>query len=497
MIEHAADGPLPTPTNSNQAAATIADVFFTVNDHQVAGRHEDVVAGAARLVNFTTPGNRSSTRLLAIRLAAVDALMRLGRGTEARDRLDFVERFNGRSFHSRQLAARLAMLFGDPAGAADALEEAMMGLPLEAKPGKLFRKLVSERAEALVLCGRAEEGRDLLLAGLGNAVPGYDELATLRRACAVFGGPEALFRVAAPMFSYPGHRSRSALFQYSIAARDAGRMDMAIAAARQRFLHGLQIVKYGGKGMPDKTSWTGDATRALLDLRHDLTALGLDFFLVSGTFLGAHRDNAIIGHDKDIDVGVMTEMPADAIRNGLGRTGRFTVKQLQTDRLVQIRHANGVMIDVFLHWREGDRILHEGLKAQWWNSDFGLVETEFLGERFLVPDNPETYLAENYGPGWRTPEPDFETFVDTPNMIVQDQGHMTWYFYTKLHDYYYLGRPLQFRKVWEALKSRIDEDGAVESAVARILTEAEVMERLAIREAAEDGADQDETEDAE
>jgi hypothetical protein len=127
------------------------------------------------------------------------------------------------------------------------------------------------------------------------------------------------------------------------------------------------------------------------------------------------------------------------------------------------------MIDVFFHWRDDGRVYHEGQKALWWNSDFELQATQFLGRSFFIPTNPDQYLLENYGPGWRVPEPEFETFVDTPNMVIQDQQHMVWYYYTKLHDYYFAGKAPQLRKVWNALQKITGDDRIVGLAVHRVL----------------------------
>lgn len=445
-----------------------------------------VAAAAAALDDLTGHEDAAEPRLFEVRLAQVRGLLQLGRGREAHDVLAAAEAFHGSSWKSRALLSRLRSYLGDVAGALTAISQALMMLPLDAKPGKVYRELAVQRAEALTAAGRKTDARRFLVGTLAGQVPKFGELAALRRTIDSSEALEEFYTLLAPAFIYPGHRARTSLHHFSIAARDNGEPQLAIAAARQRFLAGLEIVTFGSKSPADRASWSLEAAAALRDLRHDLDAIGLEPFLVSGTLLGCVRDHDIIGHDKDIDLGVLTEMPAAALKSALGSTGRFGVKPLITDKLVQVQHANGVMLDVFLHWREGELVWHEGQKARWWNRDFGLVPAEFLGQEWAIPDDPETYLNENYGPGWRVPEPDFETFVDTPNMVIHDDDHITWYFFDRLHDYYHAGKLKQFRKVWAALEPRIGEDGAVRAAVARVMQEGEAaVQAMADAEAPE------------
>jgi hypothetical protein len=472
-VQHATRGPLAQsipPAEGPEAARIILEVFTTCARLMREGANEALIAEADRLALFTNPSNASSTRLFAIRMWKIDALISLGRGHEAAAYLTWLENFNGKSFVTRERMAMLHSFAGEYQSCVDVAAEAIMAMPLGKQQLPAYRSLCQLRAEALCMMGRHDEALHFLLTTLQSMVVNNDVLSALRQAIKTPQALETMFTHLAPHFSYIGHRARVALYHYSIACRDNGMIDRAIFAARQRFLSGLQIVRWGEREIPVKENWSRLAATALVDMQIDLRALGLEFFLVSGTLLGCVRDRDIIGHDKDVDVGVFTDLSPEAVRRHLSRTGRFKIRPLTTDRLVQARHLNGVMIDVFFHWRDDGRVYHEGQKAQWWNSDFALQEAAFLDRTFLIPTDPERYLVENYGRGWRVPEPEFETFVDTPNMMIQDQEHMVWYYYTKLHDYYYAGKPAQLRKVWRALQKLVDGDRIVGSAVTRILS---------------------------
>jgi len=467
-IEIAPDSRILPPRDRRATTEAIAKVYGECARLAEEQRDEELIAAADTLSLFVSSAHAANTQLHAIRMWKVNALANLGRGREALELLNWIERFNGVSFKTRERKASLLAYAGDAVGCIDACTDAIMALPLDKKTSREFRQLCLLRADAMIANGQHEDALRLLIDTLRGVVPSYDEMLALRRAVKTPEALEQMFLFLAPHFSYAGHRARHALLHYSVACRDLGLLDRAIFAARQRFLIGLQIVRYGEREQQIKEDWTRQALTSMLDLRTDLSALGLDFFLISGTLLGCVREGGILSYDKDIDVGVLTELPAETIRQALASSGRFKVRALTTDRLVQVEHVNGVVIDVFLHWRENGVIYHEGQKTRWWNSDFELKDVEFLGGTFKIPSNPDQYLIENYGDSWSIPQPEFETFVDTPNMIIQDNDHMVWYFYTRLHDYYFAGKRTQLFKVWNALQELIGQDAAISNAMERI-----------------------------
>ena len=55
-----------------------------------------------------------------------------------------------------------------------------------------------------------------------------------------------------------------------------------------------------------------------------------------------------------------------------------------------------------------------------------------MGDKYLIPENYDLNLTENYGDDWRIPKIDFDSALDTPNMEVVDDMAMQIYLYKKV-----------------------------------------------------------------
>lgn len=166
---------------------------------------------------------------------------------------------------------------------------------------------------------------------------------------------------------------------------------------------------------PKTVNYSGQrAETALIDLNRVLSEAGIPMFLVSGTLLGCVREGRLLGHDKDIDVGIWDDVPAERLHEVLRGSGLFVVLASRSPEIVRLRHANGISADVFFHYREPNDYWHGGVKMRWHNKPFKLVPREFLDNRFLIPEDFDTYLVENYG-NWQEPKIDFDSAFDTPN----------------------------------------------------------------------------------
>lgn len=166
----------------------------------------------------------------------------------------------------------------------------------------------------------------------------------------------------------------------------------------------------------------GRAETALSDLRSALESASIEMFLISGTLLGCIREGRLLGHDKDIDVGVWENVESSALAAALRACGKFQFIASRSPHIVRVRHLNGIPLDLFRHYREPHDCWHASSKIVWHNSPFALTEARFLGERYLVPADHDTYLRENYG-DWRTPKTDFDSAFDTPNaeLVQKDE----------------------------------------------------------------------------
>lgn len=175
------------------------------------------------------------------------------------------------------------------------------------------------------------------------------------------------------------------------------------------------------------------AATALSAIKKCFDKDNVPFFLISGTLLGCIREGKLLGHDKDIDIGVWDTHTVDKLANIIRNSGCFYILPKYSRDILVIRHVNGVTIDIFIHYRESDDYWHAGGKSSWHNSPFELTYYHFLGDYYLIPKNYDLYLTENYGHDWCIPKIDFDSALDTPNMRVVDVIAMKIYLYKKLY----------------------------------------------------------------
>jgi tetratricopeptide (TPR) repeat protein len=175
--------------------------------------------------------------------------------------------------------------------------------------------------------------------------------------------------------------------------------------------------KSGGFGPKRKKSVNYSSNRAevaLGDLNRECARAGIDMFLISGTLLGCVRENRLLGHDKDIDVGIWWGADPAALTQIINGSGLFHELHSRTPEIIRLRHVNGTAVDLFQHRRSPTDYSHQGIKMIWHNAPFKLIKHRFLDDDYLIPEDYDLYLTENYG-DWRTPKIAFDSVYDTPN----------------------------------------------------------------------------------
>jgi len=155
-------------------------------------------------------------------------------------------------------------------------------------------------------------------------------------------------------------------------------------------------------------------TRALLSAE-----LGLDVFLMYGSLLGAVREGGPISHDNDLDAAYVSRHtdPKQAARELqqiaflLVERG-FDVDCRRTTLHIHDSDDPRVRIDLFhtffdeggtLRFPFGAAGTTDLVRDDWQ----GVQETDFLGQRVLVPVCAEQLVEVLYGAGWRQPVPGF------------------------------------------------------------------------------------------
>ncbi|QLK60520.1 hypothetical protein GE278_06990 [Enterobacteriaceae bacterium Kacie_13] len=181
-----------------------------------------------------------------------------------------------------------------------------------------------------------------------------------------------------------------------------------------------------------KKNFSSDrASRALKDLKKVFKNAGIEFFLISGTLLGCIRERKLLSHDKDIDVGVWSDVGVENIIDHVKNSGLFYIQASRSSLAIRIKHVNGTAVDIFLHFREENNYWHGGSKLKWNNTPFSLVKHKFLKDEYLIPVEYDLYLTENYG-DWRTEKSSFDSAFDTPNASVLSNPELVVHSYKQL-----------------------------------------------------------------
>jgi hypothetical protein len=178
-----------------------------------------------------------------------------------------------------------------------------------------------------------------------------------------------------------------------------------------------------------------DAVLALQDFARLLPIHIWNWYVISGTFLGLHREGGFLAHDYDIDIGIDGHgLDLDAVKTALVLDQSFVIKKIdhhveilkdecgsysvkKTPALLKLIHKNGLNIDLFIHHTQDGVSWHGSILHKWVNTPFELERRVLEGVEVLAPENAELYLTENYG-NWRTPVKEFDCSTGTPNLVV-------------------------------------------------------------------------------
>lgn len=172
--------------------------------------------------------------------------------------------------------------------------------------------------------------------------------------------------------------------------------------------------------------------RNLIDARSVLDSMGICCWLTDGTLLGYFRENDLLAHDRDVDLGIRIEDYSDFIIPEFRRHG-FDLKYVLGEKRQGLELSftrDGVKVDLFFFYREDDRLWHgawqgfdKGRKRNlimYYYEPFSLKEIEFLGETFNVPEDTLKYVETKYGKDWRKPVKDWDWAFGPANAVRTD-----------------------------------------------------------------------------
>lgn len=151
-----------------------------------------------------------------------------------------------------------------------------------------------------------------------------------------------------------------------------------------------------------------------LELIDDIEKLGLGKgFVTSGTLLGFIRDGAVIPHDDDIDIAVVSELTDESLRS-LKQNFIDVLTDAGWNVIVPPGNVNlrvgkkSVSLDLFLGWREHDGSYSISPLKRYafeYGDLFPVQYLEYPLGKVPVPKNYVKLLNINYGEGWKAPDP--------------------------------------------------------------------------------------------
>jgi hypothetical protein len=163
-----------------------------------------------------------------------------------------------------------------------------------------------------------------------------------------------------------------------------------------------------------------DNVKAANELQKIITTLQNEdqkVFINSGTLLGAVREGSFIGHDDDIDLGVILSAENDknavkeflSIFRLLAARGDLKIKTSFNSPVLKITLPSDIVVDLFPTWvKNGSVFIWPHTYGELNEADlFPLKTVELNGVGFPAPAEPEKMLELNYGSGWKKPDADF------------------------------------------------------------------------------------------
>lgn len=183
---------------------------------------------------------------------------------------------------------------------------------------------------------------------------------------------------------------------------------------------------------PPQSVLIDEIARNLIDANSLLLRLGVHSWLTDGTLLGYYRENRILPHDKDADLGLFITDYSDRILEGFKKDGWKLAHVFGTIECgLQLSFLrNGAKIDLFLFYNEDDKYWHGAWKSEqkgkfrqlikYYYEPFKFRKVDFLGAQFSIPADTEKYLVTKYGAGWKTEQKEWDWAFGPSNAVATE-----------------------------------------------------------------------------
>ena len=162
----------------------------------------------------------------------------------------------------------------------------------------------------------------------------------------------------------------------------------------------------------------------------------IPFFLSFGSALGVFREGRLLGHDKDIDIGILPEGDLRQLIDVVEQSDLFSVERQYDDMFdcdfanltlfAPIRHvATGICIDVCQFFERNEKLyagFHVANETEflWEFSPFDIQDVRCLGGTYPLPSEMDQFLTSLYG-NWEVPDSNYDTVVMAPNLTASSE----------------------------------------------------------------------------
>lgn len=166
-----------------------------------------------------------------------------------------------------------------------------------------------------------------------------------------------------------------------------------------------------------------------IELIHTIQNLlaGEFFFFDMGTLLGIIREGRLLGHDLDVDIGVVVKdfETIEKIHNILIHNGCEIFRTYRIDEIGVVEESfmyNNIKFDIGYYYTKNNQsviyLMYKDPENPHSDGTLNVVElscpliestttTLFKGEKINIPSNAEFYLEQRYGENWRIPDKNY------------------------------------------------------------------------------------------